>query len=70
MPVDNNAGHQMPESEQTTEPAPPPYVADPEEMPGDSVCWLRMVCPECGAMAEGDPAANCPQCGAPRDTDR
>jgi rubrerythrin len=47
-----------------------PAQAEPVEMPGDAVCWLRLVCPECGAMAEGDPASTCPQCGAQLDTGR
>lgn len=35
-----------------------------DDQPGDSVCWLRLVCPDCGAMAEAEPPADCPQCGA------
>jgi rubrerythrin len=35
-----------------------------DDRPGDSVCWLRLVCPECGAMAESEPPVDCPQCGA------
>jgi rubrerythrin len=35
----------------------------PDDRPGDSVCWLRLVCPACGAMAEAEPPADCPQCG-------
>jgi dihydropteroate synthase len=31
---------------------------------GDAVCWLPMVCDECGAMREGDPGAACARCGA------
>ena len=26
-----------------------------EDRPGDPACWLRRVCPECGAMADRDP---------------
>ncbi len=37
---------------------------EPEDRPGDSVCWLRLVCPECGTIAESEPPADCPQCGA------
>lgn len=37
---------------------------EPEDRPGDSVCWLRLVCPECGSIAESEPPADCPQCGA------
>ena len=36
----------------------------PDDRPGDSVCWLRLVCQECGAMAEAEPPVDCPQCGA------
>src|SRR6202041_3431802 len=35
-----------------------------DDRPGESVCWLRLVCPECGAMAEAEPPVDCPQCGA------
>ncbi len=35
------------------------------ELPGDSACWLRLVCTECGAIAESEPPTKCPQCGAP-----
>lgn len=40
------------------------------ELPGDAVCWLRLVCTECGAIAESEPATKCPQCGAPLDAGR
>jgi rubrerythrin len=35
-----------------------------EDRPGDPACWLRRVCPECGAMADADPPTVCPQCHA------
>ena len=35
-----------------------------EARPGDSVCWLRLICHECGTMAEAEPPADCPRCGA------
>jgi rubrerythrin len=35
-----------------------------DDRPGDPVCWLRLVCPECGSMAEAEPPVDCPQCGA------
>jgi rubrerythrin len=41
-----------------------------DDRPGDSVCWLRLVCPDCGAMAEAEPPADCPQCGARIDAAR
>jgi uncharacterized protein YeaO (DUF488 family) len=30
---------------------------------GDPACWLPRVCPECGALADGEPPASCPRCG-------
>ena len=46
--------------------APDQEPAEPsqEDRPGDSVCWLRLVCPECGTIAEAEPPTDCPQCGA------
>jgi rubrerythrin len=41
-----------------------PAAEAEEDRPGDPVCWLRWVCPECGAIADGEPQANCQQCGA------
>jgi ribosomal protein S27AE len=35
-----------------------------EDLPGDPVCLLRRVCPACGAVADHDPPAVCPQCHA------
>ncbi|WP_166462981.1 hypothetical protein [Amycolatopsis acidicola] len=32
---------------------------------GDPVCWLNLVCPECGRLREGPAATSCPACGAP-----
>lgn len=38
---------------------------DPEaDRGGDSACWLRRVCPECGAMVEEPLPATCWHCGA------
>ena len=31
---------------------------------GDPACWMARVCPACGAMADTDPPARCPRCGA------
>jgi rubrerythrin len=58
--------------EQPTGPATPPAddQPEPEDRPGDSVCWLRLVCPECGTMAESEPPTDCPQCGARIDPGR
>ena len=36
---------------------------------GDPVCWLDRVCPECGRLDDGEPAARCPGCGAPATRD-
>ena len=41
-----------------SEPAPA------EDVGGDPVCWLHLVCPECGGLAEEQPPAQCPRCGA------
>jgi rubrerythrin len=35
-----------------------------EDRPGDPACWLKLVCPRCGAVAEDDPPTRCPQCHA------
>jgi tellurite resistance-related uncharacterized protein len=34
--------------------APPPPHAAPDQG-GEAACWLHLVCPECGAMADGGP---------------
>ncbi|MCC8249328.1 hypothetical protein [Saccharothrix luteola] len=34
------------------------------EPAGDPVCWLSLVCPECGSVAEGPVSAVCARCGA------
>lgn len=47
-----------------------PAEPEPEDRPGDSVCWLRLVCPECGTIAEAEPPTDCPQCGARIEADR
>lgn len=47
----------------TSVPPPGPAPAE-EERPGDPACWLRRVCPACGAMADADPPTVCPQCQA------
>jgi len=45
-----------------------PRTAEPadyaDDRPGDPACLLRRVCQACGAVAEADPPAVCPQCGA------
>ncbi|GAA1299356.1 hypothetical protein GCM10009590_33670 [Brachybacterium alimentarium] len=37
---------------------------------GEAVCWIGLLCPECGAMPEGDgardPSVPCWRCGAVR----
>ena len=35
-----------------------------DERGGDPPCWLKRVCPRCGAIADTDPPATCPQCEA------
>jgi rubrerythrin len=62
----------MPGKSETSDTGETPSPAQPSsrqapataELPGDSVCWLRLVCTECGAIAESEPPTNCPQCGA------
>jgi rubrerythrin len=59
---------QTPDSHQTPSTARTPrsrQAPATTELPGDSVCWLRLVCTECGAIAESEPPTNCPQCGTP-----
>ncbi len=55
---------QAPEGTQRPGARRPAPITETTELPGDSVCWLRLVCTECGAMAESEPLTNCPQCGA------
>jgi hypothetical protein len=38
---------------------------DPRDEGGDPACWLDRVCPECGAVLEGD-AVHHTWCGARR----
>lgn len=46
---------------------------DQEGTAGEAVCWIGLLCPECGAMPEGDgprdPSVPCWRCGAIRPTD-
>lgn len=36
----------------------------PDEAPGgDPVCWLHLLCPACGRVADGR-GSSCPSCGA------
>lgn len=52
----------------TSEPRQP-LPPDPPSA-GEDVCWLGMLCPQCGAMPEGegalDPSVPCWRCGAVR----
>lgn len=45
-------------------------VTDPMDLGGEAVCWLDLLCPECGAMPEGDsagdPSVPCWRCGTAR----
>jgi uncharacterized protein YeaO (DUF488 family) len=34
---------------------------------GDSACWMRLVCPNCGALVEPEAATMCPRCHAELD---
>ncbi|MGP9682412.1 MULTISPECIES: hypothetical protein [unclassified Brachybacterium] len=47
--------------------------SDQEDAAGEAVCWIGLLCPECGAMPEGDgardPSVPCWRCGAVRPTD-
>jgi hypothetical protein len=29
---------------------------------GDSVCWLHLLCPQCGALVDEDPPTACARC--------
>ncbi|MGD0373515.1 MAG: hypothetical protein ABSB01_02855 [Streptosporangiaceae bacterium] len=33
-----------------------------DDSAGDPVCWLRRVCPQCGALSDTDPPTDCRQC--------
>ena len=46
-----------------TPPRPTPALAPDEYQGGESVCWLPLLCPTCGALTE-DPTADCWRCGA------
>ena len=39
------------------------WRGDPQDRPGDPACLLPRVCQACGAVADEDPPAICPQCG-------
>lgn len=41
-----------------------PRGRDHEVEGGDDACWLRLVCPACGALADEDPPSRCAACGA------
>jgi hypothetical protein len=40
-----------------------------DDSPGDPVCWLRRVCPQCGALSDTDPPTDCRRCHAPMPVD-
>ncbi|HTF53397.1 MAG TPA: hypothetical protein VK735_38620 [Pseudonocardia sp.] len=60
----------MTNAEQTPAAAPASEVSRATDVGGDPVCWLHLVCPECGrlASAEDEPRSGghggCPECGA------
>lgn len=43
---------------------------DPTEPVGEAACWIGLLCPDCGAVPEGegakDPSVPCWRCGAVR----
>lgn len=36
-----------------------------DDEPGDPVCWLDRLCPECGAMPSEEQGDACWRCGTP-----
>jgi ribosomal protein S27AE len=38
-----------------------------QDEPGDPVCWLHRLCPECGAVPSGEDDEACWRCGNPAD---
>ena len=43
-------------------------TAEPEgDEPGDAVCWLHELCPECGAMPTPEHPDRCWRCGHARE---
>jgi uncharacterized protein YeaO (DUF488 family) len=40
---------------------------EPREVGGDPACWLRLVCPNCGALVDSEAALICPHCHAELD---
>jgi hypothetical protein len=45
-------------------------MRDVEDMGGDPVCWLSLVCPECGKIREGAQGEGpCPYCGVDENDD-
>jgi len=56
--------------EHTPDAAPASEVSRATDAGGDPVCWLHLVCPECGRLASAEDEAGseergaCPECGA------
>jgi len=48
--------------------APAERAEEPVVEGGEAVCWLPLVCFECGKVREKPHADTCEHCGAPVDT--
>jgi ribosomal protein S27AE len=44
-------------------------VEQPDDEPGDAVCWLHELCPVCGAMPTAEQPDRCWRCGYPYPAD-
>jgi rubrerythrin len=40
-------------------------MSDEADEGGESACWLNLVCPSCGHLADGPRLERCPVCGTP-----
>ena len=58
--MNDAAGPARPEDE-----ANPVPDAD-DRASGDPVCWMHLLCPDCGALPTAAVPDRCRQCGAPR----
>jgi hypothetical protein len=39
-------------------------MTDPEDEGGSPVCFLPLVCPDCGRLSDTEPPTTCAGCGA------